>query len=53
MVAYLFRDEGHVLDYQKNFNPKVRAIHIAWDVFQGRSREGGLRGEGSVWFEGE
>jgi poly(3-hydroxybutyrate) depolymerase len=53
VVAYRFRDEGHVLDYKKNFDPKVRAIYIAWDFFQGRSRAGGLRGEGSLCFEGE
>lgn len=50
VLAYRFKDEGHVLDYTKHFNPKVRAIYMAWDFFQGRMREGGLQGQGSACY---
>jgi hypothetical protein len=54
VVAYRFKDEGHVADFEKHFNPRVRAVNIAWDFFQGRTRDARtITGTGSACFRGD
>jgi hypothetical protein len=53
VLAYRFKDEGHVLDYNRHFQPEVRAILMAWDFFRGRAYDGGLDGSGSACYAGE
>jgi hypothetical protein len=51
VVAYRFKDEGHVADFDKHFDPRVRAVNIAWDFFQGRTRDSrSIAGPGSACF---
>lgn len=44
VLGYRFADEGHVVSYKENFDPKVSAYGMVWSFLQGRRKQGGVTG---------